>query len=111
MTLEDGREIFFHINDYRAPDNSDAEASNAPRQHHRVVCKVGPGKKGPRATVWCFRHEYDAKVKRDNARVIKARRLPSIHQKHLTDEDVCVGSYDGHSNANMVELVRSSVEA
>jgi len=57
-----GRDIFFHLHDYGAPDNSDRMTSRTPMKGDKLAFKVVDAEKGSKATPWAFADEMPVTI-------------------------------------------------
>ncbi|NQV12234.1 cold shock domain-containing protein [Candidatus Uhrbacteria bacterium] len=90
-------EVFFHLNDYVAPDNSMRGAKSMPKQGDRLVFKKTDGSQGrSKASPWCFANEMPvtvAKTGKTVANIHDMRVVDSAH--HVQENDLRVASFDG----------------
>ncbi len=100
VTVDGGdfQEVFFRLEDYRAPNNSDKPTDRIPCKGDQIVFKLVSSGKGDKASPWAFEVEFPVALqgKGQSQRIISSR-IREINRADLRDDDLytCESEYWG----------------
>jgi cold shock CspA family protein len=101
LVVSDGeRDIFFHVNDHSAQDNSFCRPSRTPQRGDRLAFKIHRQNDGRVcACPWTFASEIPVRVAESGCTTVNLHDVPTLDRYRILDGDVSVHSIESRGNA------------